>query len=185
MKLHYSVFSAIITATLLLSCNNAQNTKNEAQTDSVPPVIEQNVEKIASDSLKTTADVDDTKALQDEHIAFIKQLYDDFFLAPSDKSWDDLMPYYRKHCSKQIIDAVQDNYDYDCESGDCYAWWIFRDESQDGGPVKLTITHDHDNWYNAKYVDTYPLNIKIRVEGTGDNLKITGLKNKAYNVNVE
>ena len=130
------------------------------------------------------AQTQSNESLQQEHIAFIKKLYDDFFI--NGTSWDDITPYYIQHCSKQVVQTVKDSYDYDCDDGDCYGWWIFRDMSEDSsGDIKVIVTHDHDNWYNAKYIDLETVNVKIRIEGSGDNLKITGLKNSGYEVDVE
>lgn len=187
----YQLFT-IMLAVALSACQNSGKQNSDEQADSIMSITENVKDNAALDSAKNinaaAKEAEEAakaeEALKEEHIAFIKKFYDDFFV--KGKEWSSISASYLRHCSKEIKNAVIENYDYDCETGDCYAWWIFRDFSQDSnGNIKVTVTHDHDNWYNAKYVDMRTANVKIRIEGSGDDLKITGLKNKEWEIDVK
>lgn len=156
-----NLFIAGITATLALaSCGNKTNNDQEA---------------LAEDSTSIVApeeEIDHTA----EHIAFLNDFYKDFFEQEAD-NWDTNAEKYLPHCSDEIIQELKDQYEYECENGECYAWWIFRGGAQDPGSGAITVTKAEDGWYEVNCDGWYGTIVKVRVEGAGDDLMITGVIN--------
>lgn len=66
--------------------------------------------------------------------------------------------FLEKHCSRELLDRLADDYDYDTE-GVAYAVWDFRTSAQDGKPdaeVKsevLQVEYTGDGWYTYEFYD--------------------------------
>lgn len=58
-------------------------------------------------------------------------------------------------CSPKLLKILKDEYEYDCEDGECYAVWIFRTSAQDGTDVNKikSITPKGNGWYDVSYID--------------------------------
>lgn len=58
-------------------------------------------------------------------------------------------------CSPKLLKILKDEYEYDCEDGECYAVWIFRTTAQDGTDVNevKNITSKGNGWYEVSYID--------------------------------
>jgi hypothetical protein len=54
-----------------------------------------------------------------------------------------------------MLKYLRDNYDYDCEDGDCLAVWMFRSDAQDGNSEHgiISVTPKGDDWYQYKFND--------------------------------
>jgi hypothetical protein len=63
--------------------------------------------------------------------------------------------YLKAHCTDKMLKKLQDKYDYDCDSGDCYAVWLFRTGFNDGeGTSKIIcIKPLGDSWYRYDFYD--------------------------------
>lgn len=119
-----------------------------------------------------------------EKIAFLEDFYRRTFVAEDG--------YFNSESQNIAImsttmkQKLREEYGYDCEDGNCYAWWIFRDLSQDTSEnTRVTITHEEGDWFNVHYEGGETANIKVRVEGNSPNMKITGIKNPDLEVYVQ
>jgi len=59
-------------------------------------------------------------------------------------------------CTPRLLQQLKDAYEYECESGDCYAMWLFRSGNQDGvsDVSKVTnVTDEGDGWFKVSYID--------------------------------
>ena len=59
-------------------------------------------------------------------------------------------------CTPRLLQQLKDAYEYECESGDCYAMWLFRSGNQDGvsDVSKVTnVTNEGDGWFKISYID--------------------------------
>ncbi len=84
---------------------------------------------------------------------FLKNFYLDYVLNSRDNNFEEIA---HDVCTPKLLKFLADNYEYDCDSGDCYAIWLFRTGLQDGpsDENKVTsVTPLEDNWYRVKYVD--------------------------------
>lgn len=64
--------------------------------------------------------------------------------------------YVHTHFSSEMVKFLKDSYEYDCESNDCYAVWLFRTSAQDGPMPKSEISEIKplkDHWYEVSYLD--------------------------------
>ena len=158
MKTCFGVLSAIALA-IFLSCNNGK----------VKPAMP---ESEAKDTVKTK--------MVDEKLAFLQKFYNDFFI--DEKDWDGLTDYYKQHCSEGIVKAVREAYEYECPDGDCYGWWIFRDDAQDvaEGGYQMQYSYIDDDWFNVRIKNFDVVNVRVRIEIINDTLMITGLKHPEY-----
>lgn len=97
-----------------------------------------------ADSIK----VADSTERVNKVIRFITDMYDN-------EKYSDYN-FLRKHCTAKMLQYLRDNYDYDCESGDCYAVWMFRSDEQDG-PAKpngiVSVLPKGDDWYLYTFYD--------------------------------
>ena len=92
--------------------------------------------------------VADSTALVKKVIGFITDMYD------NEKYTD--YNFLRKHCTDKMLQYLHDNYEYDCESGDCFAVWMFRSDEQDGANDSygvLSVEPKGDDWYLYTFND--------------------------------
>ena len=88
--------------------------------------------------------------------------------------------FLHKHCTPKMIKYLKENYDYDCETGDCLAVWVFRTDNQDSLNSKhgvISVTQKGDDWYHYTF---YDMGFKgahdIKVIEQNGKLMIDGLK---------
>lgn len=56
--------------------------------------------------------------------------------------------YIKKHVSPKVLQLLKDEYDYDCEDGDCLAVWLFTHEGSDPGYfVSCSLKEESENDY--------------------------------------
>lgn len=59
-------------------------------------------------------------------------------------------------CTPRLLQQLKDAYEYECESGDCYAMWLFRSGNQDGISDESgvrSVTNEGDGWFKVSYID--------------------------------
>jgi hypothetical protein len=87
--------------------------------------------------------------------------------------------FLHKHCTPKMIKYLEENYDYDCETGDCLAVWMFRSDAQDGNSENgiISVTPKGDDWYHYKFNDGGTKGAHdIKVIDQNGKLMIDGLK---------
>ncbi len=90
----------------------------------------------------------DSTARVKKAIQFITDMYDNGKYTDYD--------FLRKHCTDKMLQYLHDNYDYDCESGDCFAVWMFRSDEQDGPDEPngiVSVEPKGDDWYLYTFYD--------------------------------
>lgn len=119
-----------------------------------------------------------------ERIDFLKKFYKERFVDE-----DAMYEYEDQHVasmSDEMLDMLREQYCYECEDGNCYAWWVFRDASQDGPEhPKFRISHAEGDWFSVHYMGGETADLEVRVEGGAQDIMITGLKNPCQNIDVE
>lgn len=63
----------------------------------------------------------------------------------------------KQQCTESLLDKLKDDYEYDCNDGDCYAGWDFRTPAQDGPDVNkngiISIVPMGYSWYQYTFYD--------------------------------
>ena len=117
-------------------------------------------------------------ALTEECQAFLEKFYKGLDRDQLDYS------FVKKNCTSQALRYLSDNYDYDCESGDCLATWMFLYEGGgDIGPKKKR-TFEMLNETTCKvrqvyegYQDKdYEYIVQLSVVKDGDTYKVDAIK---------
>ena len=88
--------------------------------------------------------------------------------------------FVKKHTTRNAIKYLADNYEYDCDGGDCLATWIFLYEGGgDTGPLKKRTFEMIDEatckvsqTYEGYDSKDYKYIVKLGVVKDGDNYKI-------------
>ena len=117
----------------------------EATDDTVTEeVVPKTIEEVTVDEAPHVAEVDHS-ANED----LINTVYNTFVFGSSKKS---PKPYFTDKALRKLKAA----YDYDCEGGNCYAYWELRTDAQDGPNDVSRITSiepGDDGWYVVSYKD--------------------------------
>jgi len=165
----------------LASCGNSSNgTSGNAEVNPVVETVETNTNNEPVVDEPITDEADDFADLKAD---FLREFYDNTFV--KDRMFD-CERRNLSHMSAKMKKMLRDQYDYDCEDGNCYAWWVFRDASQDTtGNIKVTVIHEDGDWFNVHYVDCETVDVKVRVEGGPQDFMITGIRNPAQGVSVQ
>lgn len=95
--------------------------------------------------------------------------------------------FLEQHCSKQLLKKLQEEFDYDCFEGNCYASWLFRSGAQDGPNDRNEIVSVEalgDNWYIYNFYDmgNYASN-KIKVVLQNGTFIIKDVQWQTFNFN--
>lgn len=59
-------------------------------------------------------------------------------------------------CTPRLLQQLKEAYEYECESGDCYAMWLFRSDNQDGVSNECRVkevTDEGGGWFKVSYID--------------------------------
>ena len=178
MKKKYIFAVAIAVLVALVSCggsggSSASKEYTETEVATADDDIEQDNEVPASNDLSII-----------NRKKFLERFYEETFVIE-----DGMFDYEDEHLScmsMRMIEMLRDNYDYDCEDGNCYAWWVFRDPSQDGPDVPtINIYYDEGDWFHVHYVGGETVDLKVRVEGDAQDITITGLKSPSQGIYVD
>lgn len=90
-----------------------------------------------------------------ENISLINTVYEKFVFAIDSQS--DEKP--EKYFSDNALKKLQEDYEFDCEDGSCYAFYELRTEMQDSNPDTdgsskiCDIELGRDGWYIVSYSD--------------------------------
>lgn len=90
------------------------------------------------------------KSVNDKKVeAFITKMMDE-------NQYDDY-DFLKKHCTPKMLKFLADNFEYDCEDGDCLAGWMFRTETQDNSEECRNGVEKVENvgngWYEYTFYD--------------------------------
>lgn len=91
----------------------------------------------------------------DSDSALINGVYDRFVFAVGTDGMDNPEDYFTDNALKQL----QEDYDYDCEDGPCYAYYALRTGEQDSKPDSdglsriYSVEPTGDGWYTVSYSD--------------------------------
>ena len=126
-------YVALMISSLLISCGgNSTSTKKTNYSDI-------NADSIAlADSIAQCNDI----------IEFITDMY-------NNRKYEDY-DFIKKHCSSEMLNVLKEEFDYECEDGDCYAVWLFRSSAQDGPNDKneiISVKPIGDYWYKYDFYD--------------------------------
>lgn len=137
---------------VLASCG-ASSDKKAADADSVPEA--EPVEAVAENTQNTAADND-----------LINTVYDRFVFAID--ATGDMTP--ENYFTANALKKLQGEYEYDCDEGDCYAFYALRTTEQDSKPgadgsSSITgIEPDGEGWYVVSYSDMgWPGKTRIKI----------------------
>lgn len=145
----------------MVSCGASSDKKSdETVTDSQPAV-----ETTTSDS--------------SDNVALINAVYEKFVFATD--SDGDMNP--ETYFTANALKKLQDDYEFDCDEGPCYAFNALRTEMQDSKPgsdeasVVCEIEPDGDGWYAVSYSDMgWPGKTRVRIiDGKIDDYERTAL----------
>ncbi len=90
-----------------------------------------------------------------ENISLINTVYEKFVFATDSQSDENPEKYFSDNALKKL----QEDYEFDCEDGSCYAFYALRTEMQDSNPDTdgaskiCDIELDRDGWYIVSYSD--------------------------------
>ena len=122
-----------------------------------------------------STETDKVLAESSRDIDVINAVYDKFVFA-IDCSGDELNN-PEKYFTANALKKLQDDYDFDCDDGACYAYYALRTEAQDSKPGSdgasqiCNIEPIGDGWYMVSYSDMgWPGQTRIRIsDGKIDN----------------
>ena len=180
MRKLLSVITVFITLCAMMGCGPSQTENAEQQqADSLRVVDSLRVLdslRIAdslrvADSIRMADSVADAQKEQ-EAIAFITDMYNNIKYEDYD--------FLRKNCTAKMLKFLRDNYDYDCEDGNCLAVWMFRSDNQDGINEKhgiISVIPQGDDWYRYTFYDMgYKAARTIKIINDNGKMMIDGLK---------
>lgn len=133
----------------LISCSSS---KEENQQDSDSVQTQQLEEESAQVSLGEDSLSVAEEAPTVDHSAnvnVISTVYENFVFGFSELSPE-------SYFSSKVLKKLAQAYDYDCEDGNCYAFWELRTDNQDGSSdiqKVISIEPDEDGWYVVSYND--------------------------------
>lgn len=132
----------VFTITMVLTvCPCGAKNSSMADTEN----IKNKVTKI--DSIKNTQDFSD----------LIKTVYEKFVFAIDANS--EVFAHPEQYFTAYALRKLKDSYEFDCENGDCYAYYELRTQQQDSKPYTngeshiICIESEGDYWYIVKYSD--------------------------------
>lgn len=143
------------------------------------PSAEANADSIVKlESAVVEENRDADMALAEESRAFLEKFYKGLDRDQLDYSL------VKKNCTRQALRYLADNYDYDCESGDCLATWMFLYEGGgEVGPLKnrtfemLDATTCKVRLVYEGYQDKdYEYIVQLGLVKEGDTYKVDAIK---------
>jgi len=126
------LYVSLIITSLLISCGNSTSTKKTNNSD------------INADSIALADSIAQCNAI----IEFITDMY-------NNRKYEDY-DFIKKHCSSEMLNFLKEEFDYECEDGDCYAVWLFRSSAQDGPNDRneiISVKPIGDYWYKYDFYD--------------------------------
>ncbi len=110
---------------------------------------------MAGGQIVESVQLNDTKAENITGKELINCVYDKFIFAIDPEENDNPEDYFTTNALKKL----QQDYDFDCEYGPCYAYYALRTRAQDSKPGSedvsqiCKIEHIGDGWYEVSYID--------------------------------
>lgn len=107
--------------------------------------VKSNAQKVETQTLASVQDASE----------MIRMAYDKFVFAVDPNSEDCPEDYFTIHA----LEKLKDDYEYDCEDGSCYAFYVLRTEEQDSKPGSKDesricgIEPIENGWYVISYLD--------------------------------
>ena len=157
MKHLYYSFCLTVMALFLFGCTSNKTNNSEEGSDSTATAVE------------ATSNGDEGN--EQGVIDFITDMYNN--------SDYENYEFLEKHCSPEMLQKLQDDYDYESE-GVAYAVWDFRSDEQDGPSDKheiISVEPQGDGWYKYEF---YDMGVKsshlIKVVAADGTFKIEDLK---------
>ncbi len=130
------MFYAILFAAVS-SCGTKTNADTATEYNEHNPVTEETV-------------VNNTEAIE-----LITTVYDKFVFAIDSSGSDNPEEYFTANALKKL----QEDYEFDCEDGPCYAYYALRTEAQDSKPATEEVSQIYsieaaeNGWYVVSYSD--------------------------------
>lgn len=136
--------------------------------------------KTAEVAAVQSTETDKVLAESSPDIDVINAVYDKFVFA-TDSAGDEINN-PEKYFTANALKKLQDDYDFDCDDGACYAYYALRTEAQDSKPGSdgasqiCNIEPIGDGRYMVSYVDMgWPGQTRIRIsDGKIDNYERIG-----------
>lgn len=114
----------------------------------------------------TTNSPSEVKTAGDANEELINQVYSRFVFATESAANVSPETYFTANALKRL----QEDYEFDCEEGACYAFYALKTEMQDSNPQSngssqiYGIEHDSDGWFTVSYSDMgWPGKTRIRI----------------------
>lgn len=144
MKLTRVLF-LLVAGALLGSCSSKEK---KAENDSLQEIVSMVDAVDSAQHAQTAAQESTEEAQMESDKQLIVKVYETFVFGYSEA---DPSPYF----TPRALQLLRNAYDYDCEDGNCYAYWILRTGAQDGDGQSNIISIDlvTPNVYAVKYVD--------------------------------
>lgn len=183
MKKYYIFALSILTITLTTACSG--NQKQQKTETNVETVNADSIQKAKEDSLLQKQQADSIEQARKDSIALAEkekaeaaandQLAIQKIKSMYNSSSYNNDSYLAANCTKKLLRKLRANYEYECESGACYASWLFRSGAQDGPSERqeiISVTPLGNSWYRYDFYDmgTKGAN-KIKVIKQGGKLK--------------
>ena len=133
--LYFTIFAAIG----LCSCGVSGNTEGNGK------------------SLEPSSEISNNIAEQVDYKDLINTVYDKFVFAID--ADPEIYDHPEKYFTANALDKLSSSYEFDCESGDCYAYYELRTREQDTKPGTdgeshiLKIEQLDEDWYVVSYAD--------------------------------
>lgn len=95
-----------------------------------------------------------TSCTNPSKIEFLEDLYTNYVFGNND-----ITKILKENSSKRLLNFLREEYEYECEDGDCYAIWCFRTNAMDSAPGAKVISKVEeiirleDDWYRVTYLD--------------------------------
>lgn len=109
---------------------------------------------------------------------FITNMYNNYL-------YDDY-DFLKAHCTQSMLQVLAENFDYDCDDGDCYAGWMFRTDTQDSASddehpnAVVAVKSVGDGWYEYEFYDGGFRGVtRLKLLFDGDTIMIDDLE-KVY-----
>lgn len=135
MKL-YKLFLVLATIICLSACGNKQGAAAEGE---------------SADDVAATAET------SSDYSDVIKTVYEKFVFAID--ADPEIYNHPENYFTPNALRKLKDSYEFDCEAGDCYAFYELRTQEQDsadgsdGESCIVDIEEIGDGWYVVKYLD--------------------------------
>ena len=111
----------------------------------------------------------DTQIIEDSFLkkftdtkSFIEKFYNDYIFGENN-----FYEISKTVCTPKMLNYLKEQYEYDCEDGECYALWCFRSGAQDGiNDVSKVVKVETvgDGWYKVTYFDMgYKYATKVKI----------------------